>query len=551
MSGRVFSLRASTDTRYVLLLALVIAFGLQWKSCIEPNRMNDDWREHAHWRTPSSQHFHPDDRLVRYQQFHSAPFANALYTTLSRTGIDAAWGKFNGIAWFVLTALLVFGTARALAPGRIAGWAAAVTFVLFPCMMAPFVGGLMPGLATLLLCGVLLAVATGRWWWSVPLVLFQGLVDPAAAVHAAVIVVVVGWRRQRAVAALAALACGVVVGAGYAFGSNEFGELVTRANIGNRLEFSVAGPAELLPTPSFAAVLWRHLGSASYVATSLAAFLVLGRRMFALPSPLVALIFTTLGLFAVADVVLMHLGVPAEFTARGLPLFAALTTGVWVARMIARESQPRPILAKPLFDLRASPAVLAVAAIALIGLVEHRTTFAPRGDLETQHFDRTALYETIRALPHGVMLASHPRTASELPLMTGRSVVISSKLAQPWWTGHWEWSEERIRDVLRAYFAVDPKVLVEVTRKYGIDYWVVDLRRYRAATRAYAAMDYEPFRSWARRNLDYAGRSVLERMPARYRAWQSGRTFFIVTAADVERRAAELVRPQMTEGRAR
>jgi hypothetical protein len=238
----------------------------------------------------------------------------------------------------------------------------------------------------------------------------------------------------------------------------------------------------------------------------------------------------------------LRLYFPLGYLARGAPLFVALTTGVWVARMIAREHRPRTILDTRLVKLRASPAVLGILLVALIGLYEHRETFTPMGDLRTRHFDRTKLYDAVRQLPGGIMLATHPRLASELPLMTGRSVVISSKIAHPWWTEHWTWCRDRLHGILRAYYADDAELLVEVTRRYGIDYWIVDQRRYRGSSLERGGMYFEPFKSWARENLRLDGRSILRRVPRRYRHWDDGRAFFIVAAEDLERFVEELGR---------
>ena len=57
---------------------LLVAFGLQWKSCIEPNRIHDAWRELPHWRSESTQKFHPDDRLLEYLRFDASSFGNLL-----------------------------------------------------------------------------------------------------------------------------------------------------------------------------------------------------------------------------------------------------------------------------------------------------------------------------------------------------------------------------------------------------------------------------------------------------------------------------------------
>jgi len=542
------------DLRRVFLLALLVAFGLQWQSCIEPNRMHSDWREVPHWRTPSTQEFHPDDPLIRYQRFEAPAFGNVLYGALSRTGIDAGWGKINGTLWFACTAVLLFLTARAMAPGRWAGWAAALTFVLFPSQQWLFVGGFPRALAIPLLCLSVLLAHGGRWWWSVLLVTLQSLVHPTVALQSGLLLLLVALRRPRSLfersargkqlvpLVLVVLVCLAVIGFKFLGAESEFGRLVTRVEIGDKVEFTRAGPMSLVPTPSVLEYLSFFLVSAFYLATCALAFLVLGKRMLALPRGLYALLVASLAMLCVADVLALRLGHPGVYAAMGLPLFGALTVGVWVGRVLDRENRMRTVLERPLLELRASPAVLGLVVLGLIGLYEHGGSFVPAGNLETRHYRHTKLYDAVRSLPGGIMLAAHPRTASELPLMTGRSVVISSVAAHPWWTEHWTWSTDRIYDVLRAYYADDPEELLRVTRKYGIDYWVVDRTRYTSENVGYGDMLYEPFKSWAQQNLRLDGYSVLRVVPRQYQLWNDNKNFFIVSSAGLEKYVEELRR---------
>ena len=203
--------------------------------------------------------------------------------------------------------------------------------------------------------------------------------------------------------------------------------------------------------------------------------------------------------------------------------------------MLERESRKRQIFNTKLLVVRASPALLALAGLGGLGLYVHGDTIAPTGKLKTYHFDNTELYAAIRALPGRPLLGVHPRTASEIPLMAGRSVVISAEVAHPWWTVYWKECVERTHDILTASFTNRPAVLLAITRKYDIDYWVVDRGRYRSSLRKTGGMRNEPFAGWAKKNLPLSSRSVLRRIPRRFRHWDDKRTFFIVARSDLER----------------
>ena len=94
-----------------------------------------------------------------------------------------------------------------------------------------------------------------------------GSQDPAAALQGGLLIVLAGlcrpgallrggaWRSRLVPLALAASICVAAVGVRSHGSAGEFGELVTRKEIGDRLEFKRVGPARLLPTPS----IWESL----------------------------------------------------------------------------------------------------------------------------------------------------------------------------------------------------------------------------------------------------------------------------------------------------
>ena len=134
----------------VLLTALVVGVFVHRPALLEADRFHDNWRQSPHWISPERQSFHPDDLLLRYARFNTAPLTTAGYSLLARTGIDLYWGKVTALLFFVLTALCVFVTGRAMTD-RVGGGAAAVLFLFFPCMFYEFSGGFANGLSTLFL----------------------------------------------------------------------------------------------------------------------------------------------------------------------------------------------------------------------------------------------------------------------------------------------------------------------------------------------------------------------------------------------------------------
>ena len=85
----------------------------------------------------------------------------------------------------------------------------------------------------------------------------------------------------------------------------------------------------------------------------------------------------------------------------------------------------------------------------------------------------------------------------------------------------------------------DPETLIGVSRRYGVDYWVVDRERYSGKRLNGGGMYYQPFVRWANSSLRLDGYSVLQHVPGEYRAWDGG-AYFIVSTENLERYAEEL-----------
>ncbi len=546
------SLERLRNPRTHVLLAAVLAIGvavfLSWPALTQADRFHENWRQTPHWLSPDKQHFQEDDLLVRYAAFGTTPFGNALYQTLARTGHDVVWGKVMTIVVFVAAALSCFLVARAMA-GLPAGWVAVVLFLFFPSMYEHFVGGFMACFSWPLLAAGVYVIYRQRWWWAIPLVMLGGLVYPMVGIHIGMMFLLdtvasdlrvsrLGDRARRRAflrnkllpLTLAALALAAVLGSKY-LEDHPFGNLVTRADMQDRVEFTKHGRYRILPTTALWTRFERHWENPFHLSIALLAVLFLGRGAFRLPRGLYALLAASIVMYYLADVSVMRLYLPSRYIRRAFPLFTCLVAGVWWARIYYDLKRSKPAMGAQWQTRRLMPLVVGTALLAGVGVREFAGELEPGA--HTHVYDRHDLYAAIRALPGRPMIAAWPRLASELPLMTGRTVLVNKEQAHPWWTNLWDEVTERTHEFWRAYYTADPDEFRRVVDKYGIDYWIVEHRYFSANYLRRRKVHFEPFKAWLNQ-LRRDPRPLLGQVPRAYRLYEDGQ-HMLVSSADVFR----------------
>ncbi len=510
------------DAVIIFVAALCVGLYLHWPAFVQSDRFHDNWRQSPHWIAPESQNYHPDDLLIRYAQFNASPGANWIYKTLARTGADIIWGKINAVLFFALTVLSAFITGRAM-HNRSSGMIAALIFVFFPCIFKEYSGGFMSALSAPLLCLTVLSLVRGKWWWAVILMVVEGFIYPMAAIQSGMIYLIDVlihdrkrlfdrhmWKIKYVPLLIAALLSVTIISGKYIASNHEFGDLVSRSEIGERAEFTKAGRYPLIPTPPLWDQMGEQWGTWFHLALFLTAYFFLAKRIFLLPRGLYALLISSMFLYFLADIFLMKLYIPDRYLHFAVPLFMALAGGYWLALVFEREGRRKIVIY-----------LIAIVLIG-VGIWEFHAEF--KQGQKTWRYKRHDLYAYVRSLPDRPMIAIHPQQGSEIPLMSGKSVLISRELSHPWWTDYWEIIAERTRDFFRAYYTTDEDEIRAFITKYGISYWIIQPRHFTSRFLFRRKGLYiEPFNTWIKDNLRPSGRAILHNIPNNYKLFDNGR----------------------------
>jgi len=532
-----------------LSFAALVAVYLSWPDLVQADRFHENWRQVPQWLSPDKQHFQEDDLLLAYAEFGASPFGNALYKTLALTGHDIVWGKIMTIFVFALGALTCFLAANAMS-GMAAGWVAVVLFLFFPSMFELFVGGFGSAFSWPLLAFAVLLIHRQRWWWSIPLVAFSAITYPMVGLHVSMMLIVdtvyhdlrTGrlrdkefWRTKVLPLALAAATLVAILGTKY-FDDHSFGDLVGRAEMQDRIEFGRQGRYPILPTTALWIHFERNWADAFHLLMFVVAVSFLGRGTFRLPRGMYSLLVGSILMYYLSDYFVMQLYLPSRYVWRSIPLFTCLIGGIWWARIYADSLRHVSVTAPGVRRrILRSLAPLTAATIILAGLGVHEFAYVLEPGEHTRAFKRHGLYHAIRELPGRPMIAAWPTLASELPIMTGRTVLINKEQAHPWWTDYWKEVRERTHEFWRAYYTNDPDELKRVVDKYGIDYWVVEPNYYNARYIEHRDVHDEPFNDWLKnQQLWRSPGAILSQVPRKLRLYEDHHRY-LVSSADVLR----------------
>jgi energy-converting hydrogenase Eha subunit A len=519
------------DILFAFILAVLVGVFLHWPAFQQSDRMHENWRQSPHWTSPHTQQFQPDDLLIRYAQFNTSPFSNWLYKNLARTGIDIFWGKFFAVLFFSITTLLIFITGQAMA-GSACGWIAISIFMFFPAIFKEFSGGFMSAFSAPFLCLTVFVIYRKKWKWAVPIMLIEAVSYPMAAIHSGMIFLVDilahdtrtlldrnKWKNKYIWLSIAAALGIALISLKYIGSSHEFGKLVTRTEISNLKEFTWKGRSALIPVPSLWHQFSKQWGDFFHLGLFLIPYIFLTKDVFKLPRGLYQILSASIIMYILADIFLFRLYFPDRYLHFSLPIFTALAGGFWWAQLFEKKPIKRTTIL-----------VLALLIIAT-GIYEFHETLRPgRGTIKLNRHD---LYTFIRAIPDRPMIAVHPNLGSEIPLMTGKSVLVSRELSHPWWTAYWKTIHTRTQDLFQAYYTTDPQVLKNFIQKYNIDYWIIQPKYFaKKYLRKKRRIYMEPFNRWIKKNLRPGKKALLNQIPAQYRLFDNGK-FYVVSSEGI------------------
>jgi hypothetical protein len=487
--------------------------------------VQDDARQHVFWmqRFLDPELF-PQDWIADYFQSVAPPVYTGIYWVLSQVGLDPILAsKLLPLVLGLVITWLCYRFTLACLPLPIAGVLASVLLNLSLWSRDDLNSGTPRALVYPLMLAVMVAWVERRGWGVALGMAGLAGVYPQAGVVAlgALALGVVQWRDRRLCWSmdprdwqLAAWGCGagLLVLLPYGWRDSPFGPVVTLAEARSLPEFQedarspffyadagkfwLGGKSSSLlplkwlrPVWTWAGLLWPiaalpgpRLGGRS-LGESLRERLPLlahgGDRAAAI---LTRFVLSAVAWYGLAFWVLFRLHLPGRYTVAVLRIAIAVAAGVMLpvlgdalARRVRRWRQD------PAQRGLAVGGTAALGAIALL-LVVHLGGFPWwRDDFPNRNYTTSALpqvYAFLRQQPKDTLIAVLAPEGDNIPTFAGRSVLASREYAIPYHRGYYETFRDRLNDLLVAQYSRDRTVVQNFIQRYGIDWWVLDLRSF-------------------------------------------------------------------------
>jgi hypothetical protein len=467
----------------------------QWPGLANPLVVNDDVRQQLYWmRRWIDPGLYPPDILNNYASLYVSWGVKALYRAGCLLADPLLFSKFVAAGLFAWLGALFFATGRALRDNGL-GLAALALCWLSPAFMENISGGLARAFAAPLFLLFLLGLVERRRALALGALLAQALFIPyillpcllAACLHLA------AWRagivknppllRGWIDAAACAAALLLAVAWQHGLAAAGFGPLPWAGEVANRPEFHEGGRLALLPQPSLAWELvlrpWSAFAPFREGMTAGVAFSVIALPLLALgarrarwreltphAAPLAAVAAASLALYAVARLAAFKLFVPSRYLEYATNLFLILGAAVALEALLRRVLSRAPKAAAKI----SAGALLAGALILGMSRQYGVELYDYSGD--------GALYAFAQSTAKTARFAGPPELMDNVLAFGERNVYASFELAHPWSAGFWTTIGPRLERQADAAYASDPEALRRFCAAEGIDYFVVDRRRY-------------------------------------------------------------------------
>ncbi|MBI5570656.1 MAG: hypothetical protein HY914_11990 [Desulfomonile tiedjei] len=535
---------------FMLFCAATVYVVAHWDALTDPYVINDDVRQQVYWMQRwQDPDLFPDDLLTRYAQNYVPWGVQAVYALGSLFMNPVQFSKVVAGILFVVTAGFLFGLVLQFRNERTAAVAVCVSF-FFPSFLGKITGGLAQSFGYPLLLAYLFFLARGRLLPAGVVILLAATLNPyifllCLATHLIFLGVhyarkavegspfgfsatrggsvpsprssprgrggqagcapadrgvegdQLGQQRGLLVSLLPVLAGIALMALKYVFlQPEEFGTLVSWADMADRVEYTAAGRLAILPVPSLLTELvrpwleflpfllsepiWGWIVAPVLIGMAFAAYRlrdgIVDLRGFGVFGYLMS---ASLLLHFTSYLVLMRLFIPERYLEYSLNILYCVVLAA-VITVLGRRAGLQPV------------ALWCVGLVSVIGALRCYNVGV------FDYSEHAPLYRYLGTTPKSTLIAGHPELMDSIPTFARRKAFVTYELSHTWMDRYWGTIKGRTFDLFRAYYAQDPEAIVEFGRKYGIDYLVIREEDFDPKRIERKEIYFEPFGSFIR-----------------------------------------------------
>lgn len=181
---------------------------------------------------------------------------------------------------------------------------------------------------------------------------------------------------------------------------------------------------------------------------------------------LLYLILTSIGLFAIAHLLLFKLFLPSRYTSHSFRMILAISTAIFLIVVLdgifqATLKQIIALTSTVIFSF-----VLIFYPFLVWGKAFPRTAYTIGTD--------PAVYQFLQQQPKDTLTASLSLEADNLPIFSQRSVLASWEHALPYQKGYYQQIKPRVLDLISAQYSPSLDTVKQFIQQYGVDYFLID-----------------------------------------------------------------------------
>lgn len=181
---------------------------------------------------------------------------------------------------------------------------------------------------------------------------------------------------------------------------------------------------------------------------------------------LLYLILTSIGLFAIAHLLLFKLFLPSRYTSHSFRIILAISTAIVLIVVLdgifqASLKQIIALTSTVIFSF-----VLIFYPVLVWGTAFPRTAYIMGTD--------PAVYQFLQQQPKDTLTASLSLEADNLPIFSQRSVLASWEHALPYQQGYYRQIKPRVLDLISAQYSPNLNTVQQFIQQYGVDYFLID-----------------------------------------------------------------------------
>ncbi len=191
------------------------------------------------------------------------------------------------------------------------------------------------------------------------------------------------------------------------------------------------------------------------------------------------ILFSSLGMFFLAHLLLFRLHLPSRYTKHSIRILVAIAAGVALILLI--DAGLRWVAGRsPTFTGQTLPAFGMVGLLSVyIFIYPFLMDRYPNPDYVQA--EAPEIYDFFADQPKDILIASLSEQANNIPSLSRRSVLTSSEIANPYHMGYYRQIQERTYDLMAAQYSDDLSEIKEFIQKYDIDFWLVDANAFKAS----------------------------------------------------------------------